>query len=131
MAVELQDIALAAVGGRFAALFSRRDCPEINKIRGGREADSEISAEQIANLLDHRAVAEVRAGTRGLHPGETSDTDTERGELPAKHVYLVTFSSDKLEEIDQIYFDAIPVGRWTPDHFVTLFNQAARQGYCR
>jgi hypothetical protein len=46
-------------------------------------------------------------------------------------VYRVTFSSGKLKEIDQIYFDAIPAGRWKPGRFVELFNLAARNRYCR
>ncbi len=116
MVVKLEALDLAAADSRFAALLSSRYA-DVRKIRGERIAGTKISAEQIANLIDYGAFAEVHQSTVGLR-------------LPAKDVYLVRFTRDGLI-LDEIYFDVTPVGRAGPDRFVELFNQAAREGYCR
>jgi hypothetical protein len=125
MAVKLEVLNFWAAGGRFTALLSSR-YPDVNKIRGERIAGREISAEQIANLIDNGAVAEIHVAERGLHPGERA---VEYGGLTMP-VLLVRFIHDGVT-LDEIYFDVTPAGRSGPDRFVELFNQAAREGYCR
>ena len=66
MVVKLQALDLAATGSRFTALLSSRYA-DVNKIRGKRIAGARISAEQIANLIDHGAVAEVHQSKVGLN----------------------------------------------------------------
>jgi hypothetical protein len=132
MVVKLQALDLAATGSRFTALLSSRYA-DVNKIRGKRIAGARVSAEQIANLIDHGAVAEVHQSKVGLNAREADPLGrlpANYGLLPAKDVYWMTFTRDELT-LDEIYFDVTPAGRAGPDRFVELFNQAAREGYCR
>ncbi len=123
MVVKLEALHLAAADSRFTALLSSR-CDDVNEIRGERIVGARISAEQIANLIDHGAVAEVHQSTVALKGREKVDF----GCLPVKDVYRVRFTRDGWI-LDEIYFDVTPAGR--ADRFVELFNQAAREGYCR
>jgi hypothetical protein len=132
MVVKLEALDLAAADSRFTALLSSR-YDDVNKIRGERIVGARISAEQIANLIEHGAVAEVHQSKVGLNAREAADfrrLPANYGRLPAKDVYRVTFTRDGLT-LDEIYFDITPAGRAGPDRFVELFNQAAREGYCR
>ena len=122
MVVELEALELAAAGSRFTVLLSSRYA-DVNKIRGERIDGTRISAEQIANLIDYGAVAEVHQSRVGLNAREAAAF----GRLPAKDVYRVRFTRDGLI-LDKIYFDVTPAGRAGPDRFVELFNRAARGG---
>jgi hypothetical protein len=132
MVVKLEALDLAAADSRFTALLSSRYA-DVNKIRGERIDRARISAEQIANLIDHGAVAEVHQSRVRLNACEEVDfgrLPANYGRLPVKDVYRVRFTRDGLI-LDEIYFDVTPAGRAGPDGFVELFNQAAREGYCR
>jgi hypothetical protein len=132
MVVKLGALDLAAADSRFTELLSSR-YSHVNKIRGERIAGARISAEQIANLIDHGAVAEVRQSKIGLNDVEADAfgrLPANDGLLPTKDVYQVRFTRDGLI-LDEIYFDVPPAGRARADRFVELFNQATREGYCR
>jgi hypothetical protein len=132
MVVKLGALDLAAADSRFTELLSSR-YSHVNKIRGERIAGARISAEQIANLIDHGAIAEVHQSKIGLNDVQADAfgrLPANAGLLPTKDVYQVRFTRDGLI-LDEIYFDVPPAGSAGPDRFVELFNQAAREGYCR
>jgi hypothetical protein len=69
----------------------------VNKIRGERTAGARISAEQISNLIDHGAVAEVNQWQVGLNVSEEAvfrNLADNYGRLPVKDVFEVTFTRD-------------------------------------
>jgi hypothetical protein len=124
MAVKLDGIHFLAAGGRFREMLTSR-YSEVRSFQSKRIAGAEISAEQIARLIDHGCVAEIYASTVGLSDRER---DRDRDGRLTKDVLAVRFKRNGMI-FDEIEFNVTPAGRAGPDRFVELFNQAAREGY--